>query len=205
MTSSAYARRMRAALSLSVLLLVACDARDVPDAQVTGDAGLTDGGSARTDGGALDGGLGDGGTPDSGLADGGPADGGLSDSGLADSGLADGGLPDSGLADSGLPDSGPPPRSDHHIHIHVSNTCVMRVDPTEITIPAGQTAYFDWHNHSRDYAVDVWMSYGGGYLDLRPGATWDEPIGHCATPRPHTEYADIDTACSSHRFLIHCL
>lgn len=55
------------------------------------------------------------------------------------------------------------------------------------------------------YAIDVWMSYGGGYTDLPTGATWDEPIGHCGTPSAHTEYADISTACSSFRFLINCL
>ena len=90
------------------------------------------------------------------------------------------------------------------MHIDVDNFCNMTVDPTEITIPAGQTAYFDWHDHSRDYAVDVWMSYGGGYLDLAPGATWEEPIGHCLGPTARTEHAAISTACSDHRFLIHC-
>jgi hypothetical protein len=68
----------------------------------------------------------------------------------------------------------------------------------------GETLYIDWHNHSRDYPVDVWMSYGGGYTDLAVGATWDEPIGHCRTPFVGDEYADISTACSSFRFLIHC-
>lgn len=101
-------------------------------------------------------------------------------------------------------DAGTPPRSDHHIHIEVDNFCRMTVTPREITIPADQTAYFDWHNHSRDYPVDVWMSYGGGYTDLATGATWDEPIGHCGTPFVGDEYADISTACSSFRFLIHC-
>lgn len=199
---------MRFLAVLSILGLVGCDARDPGDAGASRDAAALDGGSASRDGGQLDGGILEAGAVDGGGPDAGE-DSGVADSGLADSGLPDSGLPDSGLPDSGLPDSGvdagPPPRADHHIHIHVSNTCVMRVDPIEITVPAGQTAYFDWHNHSRDYPVDVWMSYGGGFLDLRPGMTWDEPIGHCGTPRPHTEWADIDTACSGHRFLIHCL
>ena len=91
------------------------------------------------------------------------------------------------------------------VDIFVSNACRMTVAPTEITIPAGQTAYFCWHNTSRDYPVDVWLSYGGGYTDLAPGATWNEPPGHCLGPTAHTEYADVSTACSSHRFLIHCL
>ena len=89
-------------------------------------------------------------------------------------------------------------------NIDVDNFCRMAVSPMEARIPSGQEAYFDWHNHSRDYPVDVWMSYGGGYTDLPIGATWDEPIRHCGTPFPHTEYADVSTACSDFRFLIHC-
>ena len=106
--------------------------------------------------------------------------------------------------DAFTPDAGTPPRADLHVHIEVSNTCVMTVTPREVSVPPDQTLYLDWHNHSRDYPVDVWMSYGGGYTDLAPGATWDEPIGHCSTPFVGDEYADITTACSSFRFLIHC-
>lgn len=95
-------------------------------------------------------------------------------------------------------------RADLHVHIEVDNTCRMAVTPREVSVPPGQTLYLDWHNHSRDYPVDVWMSYGGGYTDLAPGATWDEPIGHCSTPFVGDEYADISTACSEFRFLIHC-
>ena len=103
-----------------------------------------------------------------------------------------------------VPDAGTPSRADLHVHIEVDNTCRMTVTPREISVPPDQTLYLDWHNHSRDYPVDVWMSYGGGYTDLMPGATWDEPIGHCGTPFVGDEYADISTACSSFRFLIHC-
>jgi hypothetical protein len=112
---------------------------------------------------------------------------------------------DGGPPDLGMPDLGPPAEATYCVDIDVSNTCVMTVSPTEITIPAGQTAYFCWRNQSADYAVDVWLSYGGGYTDLPPGATWDEPVGHCLGPSAHTEYADISTACSEHRFLIDCL
>ena len=97
-----------------------------------------------------------------------------------------------------------PPTSTNHIHIMVANNCAMTVNPTSITVPPNQTAYFQWHNHSVDYPVDVWMSYGGGFLDLPTGQTWNEPIGHCATPLVHDEYGDISTACSSFRFVIHC-
>ncbi|MBI4814948.1 MAG: hypothetical protein HY791_01740 [Deltaproteobacteria bacterium] len=148
-------------------------------------------------------------------------DGEASDFGLhPDSGSDSGFVTDSGLdQDSGAPsDSGTPldlgfapdatpadsGQVDTHVHIFVDNFCEMTVDPSEVFIPAGQRAYFDWHNHSVDYEVDVWMSYGGGFLELPTGATWDEPISHCFTPTAHTEYADIGTACSSFRFLIHC-
>lgn len=113
--------------------------------------------------------------------------------------------PDAGPPDAGPPDAGVPATETYCVDIDVSNTCVMTVTPTEITIPADQTAYFCWRNRSRDYPVDVWLSYGGGYTDLAPGATWNEPPGHCLGPLVHDEYADISTACSSFRFLIHCL
>lgn len=102
-------------------------------------------------------------------------------------------------------DAGVPETATYCVDIFVSNTCEMSVSPTEIDVPADQTAYFCWRNTSRDYPVDVWLSYGGGYTDLAPGATWNEPPGHCLGPLAHDEYADISTACSSHRFLIHCL
>ncbi|MCC6876119.1 MAG: hypothetical protein IT378_17555 [Sandaracinaceae bacterium] len=167
---------------------------------------------------------------DAGSADAGSADAGLADAALADASVADASAEslDAGARDSGAappvdagrdagpapardagpppaPDAGTPPRADHHVHIEVDNFCRMTVTPMEITVPPDQTAYFDWHNHSADYPVDVWMSYGGGFLELLPGRTWDEPIGHCSTPLAHDEHADISTACSSFRFLIHCL
>lgn len=182
--------------------LAGCDgARLVPDAGPL-DAGLRDGGHLDATGGATD----DAGerAPDGGahVDAGATTDGGTTiDAGPADAG-SDAEV-DAGR-DAGT-DAGVPARSDHHVHIDVDNRCGMTVTPTEITIPAGQSAYVDWHNHSRDYPVDVWMSYGGGYTDLPPGATWDEPIRHCGTPRAHDEWADISTACSRFRFVIHCL
>jgi len=92
-----------------------------------------------------------------------------------------------------------------HVHINVSNTCQMSVMPMEYNVPAGQKLKLSYHNHSVDYPVDVWKSYGGGYLDLQPGATWNEMYEHCAGPQPSTAYADISTACSSFRLYIHCL
>ena len=54
--------------------------------------------------------------------------------------------------------------------------------------------------------VKIYYLFGMGLsaLDLATGATWEEPIGHCIGPRARTEYADISTACSDHRFLIRC-
>ena len=109
-----------------------------------------------------------------------------------------------GGVDAGA-DAGPPAMATYCVDIDVSNTCEMTVTPTEITIPAGQTAYFCWRNRSRDYEIDVWLSYGGGYTELATGATWNEPVGHCLGPTARVEYADITTACSEHRFLIRCL
>jgi hypothetical protein len=62
---------------------------------------------------------------------------------------------------------------------------MMTVTPRDITIPADQTAYFCWRNTGRDYPVDVWLSYGGGYTDLAPGATWNEgrPLPRAAPAR----------------------
>lgn len=187
------------------LIAVGCDGRSSPvdagslrDASVDAappDAGRPDAGPP-SDAGVLD-----AGSIDAGLADAGATDAGhdasTSDAGWSHDGGADGGV------DAGT-DAGTPPRSDHHIHIAVDNFCNMTVTPTEVTIPPDQTAYFAWHNHSADYEVTVWMSYGGGYTDLATGATWNEPIGHCSTPLAHDEWADISTACSSFRFLIHC-
>ncbi len=137
----------------------------------------------------------------------------LDDAGaIADAGaLSDTPTPgDAGTSDTGvdapiMTDAGVPETMTYCIDIAVSNTCVMTVTPTEIDIPEGQTAYFCWRNLSRDYPVDVWLSYGGGYTDLAPGTTWNERPGHCLGPLAHDEYADISTACSSQRFLIHCL
>jgi hypothetical protein len=109
---------------------------------------------------------------------------------------------DASAPDASAPDAGGP----IHIHIHVSNTCDLMVDPPELSFPRGVRPRFAWHNHSVDYPVDVWMSYGGGFLDLGTGATWNEPIDHCLGPNAHDEWADISAGgCAEYRFLIHCL
>jgi cysteine-rich repeat protein len=92
-----------------------------------------------------------------------------------------------------------------HVHIMVDNFCNMSVMPMEFTVPAGQKLKLSYHNHSVDYPVDVWLSYGGGYLDLQTGATWNDAFEHCFGPSPSEAYADITTACSQFKLQIHCL
>lgn len=92
-----------------------------------------------------------------------------------------------------------------HVHIMVSNTCEMTVDPPEFTVQPGQKLRLDYHNHSQDYPVDVWMHYGGGFLELQPGQTWMEKYEHCFGPAPSEGYATISTACSEYKLKIHCL
>ena len=91
------------------------------------------------------------------------------------------------------------------VSIYVDNTCKMDVVPKSIDVPRGTTLKLTFNNRSRDYEVTVWMSYGGGYTDLATGGAWPDPIDHCRLPRPYNEYADISTACSSYRMMIHCL
>ena len=92
------------------------------------------------------------------------------------------------------------------IDIYVDNRCKMDVIPKFVDVPPGVTSLnLTYYNRSRDYAVDVWMSYGGGYKDLMTGASWAERFEHCRLGRrPYAEYADISTACSSWRLMINC-
>lgn len=92
------------------------------------------------------------------------------------------------------------------IDIYVDNRCRMDVVPTKVDVPRGVTPKLTYINRSRDYAVDVWLSYGGGFLDLRPGMSWSDRFEHCRLgTRPYSAFADISTACSKHRLMINCL
>jgi hypothetical protein len=91
-----------------------------------------------------------------------------------------------------------------NVDIYVDNFCKMDVIPKKFDVPPGTFLKLTYINHSRDYAVDVWLSYGGGYLDLKTGTSWADRFEFCRYPRPYAAYADISTACSSYRFLIHC-
>ena len=92
------------------------------------------------------------------------------------------------------------------VDIYVDNRCKMDVLPKVLDVaPAVTSLTITYYNRSRDYAVDVWMSYGGGYKDLMTGASWAERFEHCRLGRrPYSEYADISTACSSYRLMINC-
>lgn len=91
------------------------------------------------------------------------------------------------------------------VEIFVDNFCRMDVIPKKFDVPRGTYLKLTYYNRSRDYAVDVWMSYGGGYTDLKQGMSWAERFEHCKTPRPSTAYADITTSCSRYRLMINCL
>ena len=99
------------------------------------------------------------------------------------------------------------------IDIHVDNFCNLDVDPPEVDVAEGQTASFVYHNQSVDYAVDIWGFYGGGYIELETGDTWDDPFEHCTGANtPTTETMDIsvhglgvgDANCPGQVFEIHC-
>lgn len=113
----------------------------------------------------------------------------------------------------GVSDAGSVPETvSRHVHIYISNTCDVSVDPVEVTIPREQSVLFTYHNHSVDYEADVWMSYGGGYLGLVPGGTWADPIERCTELFTYTAHADVsirglglnDPYCPGQRMTIHC-
>lgn len=104
------------------------------------------------------------------------------------------------------PPTEPPPLVESGIDIFVDNFCNMQVRPMSIDVPRGQRVSLTWNNRSVDYPVDVWLSYGGGFLDLEPGTSWHDRFEFCGGGnRPYDAGADISTACSDFRFLIHCL
>ena len=104
------------------------------------------------------------------------------------------------------PPTEPPPLVESGIDIFVDNFCNMQVRPMSIDVPRGQRVSLTWNNRSVDYPVDVWLSYGGGFLDLEPGTSWHDRFEFCGGGnRPYDAGADISTACSEFRFLIHCL
>ena len=92
-----------------------------------------------------------------------------------------------------------------NVDIYVDNTCKMDVLPKKFDVPAGTFLKLTYFNRSRDYKVDVWSSYGGGFTDLMTGASWAERFEYCRYPRPYSAYVDVSTACSRYRLMINCL
>jgi hypothetical protein len=144
---------------------------------------------------------------DSFVADSFVADSFVADSFVADSFVADSFVADTTVSDTGF-DSGF--KSTDHVHIYIDNFCKVTTSPTSFTVPAGETLQLSYHNHSVDYLADVWMMYGGGYLELAKGGTWNETYKHCFGPSPSVGYADISiagggsSACPKVRLLITC-
>ncbi len=96
-----------------------------------------------------------------------------------------------------------------HVHVFISNTCDVSTSPSSFDVPAGKTLKISWHNHSVDYEADVWASYGGGYLELARGGTWNEPYEHCFIKSTHLEWVDVSpagspSACGKVRVNIQC-
>lgn len=91
------------------------------------------------------------------------------------------------------------------VDVFVDNTCKMDVLPKKFDVPAGSSLKLTYTNRSRDYKVDIWASYGGGFTDLLPGASWVERFEYCRYPRPYSAYLDISTSCSRYRLMINCL
>jgi hypothetical protein len=97
-----------------------------------------------------------------------------------------------------------------HVHIYISNTCVVQVSPPSLSAKLNSGLKLDFHNHSVDYEADVWSSRGYGYLDLARGGLWHDPINHCGGPNAYVEYFDINPAsvpnsvCPRVRFNISC-
>ncbi|MEW5855515.1 MAG: hypothetical protein AB2A00_42470 [Myxococcota bacterium] len=214
---------VRIGLALVLLLGNACRCGPVSTDEEAGgaDSGtvIRDGAVANSDGGPREAGAPDASAPgDAALVDanlvardaGTEADGSTSwDAAAPETRDATTGTPDAAEmtadAATGDVDAGPT-----HVHISISNTCEVSISPEEVTVPADVDLFVDFHNHSADYEADVWMSYGGGYLELGRGQTWSDPIRHCLGPNPHEEYADISIAggssssCPGVRFLMHC-
>lgn len=113
-------------------------------------------------------------------------------------------LSNPGQSDPQIPED-LPFQSESNIDIFVDAWCNMDVRPAGIHVPSGQFVQLTWHNRSVDYPVDVWLSYGGEFPDLEPGAEWSDRFEFChGEDRPYQAGAIISTPCSDFRFLIYC-
>lgn len=131
------------------------------------------------------------------------------DTSVADTAVADSFVADTSVADTAKADADAGWSSTAHVHIYITNTCAVSTSPTSFDVPAGATVKVSWHNHSVDYRADVWASYGGGYLALETGATWNETYEHCFIKSTHTEYVDVSpegspSGCGKQRVYFYC-
>ena len=95
---------------------------------------------------------------------------------------------------------------DIEVKIDVSNTCKMTITPIEIVAGIKSAINICYHNISKDYEIDVWMSYGGGFLDLAKGGVWNEKFTWCTGPKPSAGYATISASggCAKQVLKITC-
>lgn len=136
-------------------------------------------------------------------------DAAVADTAKADTLVADTFVADTSVADTAKADADAGWSSTAHVHIYITNTCAVTTSPTSFDVPAGATVKVSWHNHSVDYRADVWASYGGGYLALEKGATWNETYEHCFIKSTHTEYVDVSpegspSSCGKQRVYFYC-
>jgi len=172
----------------AILVLPACAASETAPMSDTGTDSAQSVSDGLTDTEATDTAIPETTPPDTTMVDAG-IDAAMPDTSVADTAKADTSPVDTGAVDMGV-DAGL--KSTDHVHIYISNTCKVSVSPTSFTVPAGETLKLSYHNHSVDYRADVWMMYGGGYLGLDRGATWNETYAHCFGPSPSVGYADIN-------------
>lgn len=101
-----------------------------------------------------------------------------------------------------------------HVHISITNTCKLSVQPKNVTIKNGRSTRVTYHNHSRSYPTDItYAGGGGGFRKLKPGRSWTSPIDWCTNKtRPYTVQVEItvhgftlnDSRCPGHKFEIRC-
>lgn len=191
--------------SADVAVDAASDTASVDDTGAPGDTGTVGDGDA----GISETAIADTGIVDTGIVDTGILDTGILDTGILDTGPADTGTTDTGVADTGSDADSGAWSPTAHVHIYISNTCAVTTDPVSFDVPAGKTVKISWHNHSLYYRADVWASYGGGFLALEKGATWNETYEHCFIKSTHTEWVDVTpegspSSCGKQRVYFYC-
>jgi hypothetical protein len=101
--------------------------------------------------------------------------------------------------------------SDVYVHVMIDNFCNSSTNPTVINAPLHVPLHLTFANDSVDYDADIWSSSNYGAYPLEQGGVWKDPIQHCVSPNPYTEYFDVGIhggpvggACPDYRLYIHC-